>query len=97
MSSNIQATLVQRGNRYGEFAEHANITQRLKLNMQNTPNWHKLPANMKESLEMVAHKIGRILNGDPTYDDSWVDIAGYATLVANDLQRAPLDVNANRT
>ena len=30
---------------------------------------------------MVAHKIGRILNGDPTYEDSAVDIVGYATLM----------------
>jgi len=26
------------------------------------------------------------LNGDPNYDDSWVDIAGYATLIAKRLQ-----------
>jgi hypothetical protein len=97
MSSNIQETLVHRGTRYGSFDEHANITQRLKLNMKNTPNWGVLPNNMKESLEMIAHKIGRILNGDPTYDDSWVDIAGYATLVANDLQKALKDVNSTRT
>lgn len=30
---------------------------------------------------MIQHKIGRILNGDPAYADSWHDIAGYATLV----------------
>ena len=35
---------------------------------------------------MIAHKIGRILNGDPNYADSWVDIAGYAQLVANELE-----------
>lgn len=35
---------------------------------------------------MIAHKIARILNGDPDYDDSWVDIAGYATLVVKKLK-----------
>jgi hypothetical protein len=35
---------------------------------------------------MIAHKLGRIVNGDPNYVDSWVDIAGYATLVAKRLQ-----------
>jgi len=35
---------------------------------------------------MIAHKIGRIINGDPDYDDSWVDIAGYAKLVSDRLQ-----------
>jgi hypothetical protein len=86
MSSNIQDTLAERGSRYGDFAGHANITQRIKFIMQNTQNWSRLKEDQKESLEMVAHKIGRILNGDPDYDDSWVDIAGYVTLVANRLQ-----------
>jgi hypothetical protein len=35
---------------------------------------------------MIAHKIGRIVNGDPDHVDSWVDIAGYAQLVADELQ-----------
>jgi hypothetical protein len=39
-----------------------------------------------EALEMIAHKIGRIVNGDPDYADSWIDIAGYAKLVADELQ-----------
>lgn len=38
-----------------------------------------------EALEMIAHKIGRIINGDPNYADSWHDIAGYAKLVADRL------------
>jgi hypothetical protein len=86
MSSNIQDTLIQRGSRYGNFVGHAEITQNLKFVMQTTQNWNLLKEDQKEALEMVAHKIGRILNGDPDYDDSWVDIAGYVTLVANRLQ-----------
>jgi hypothetical protein len=86
MSSNIQDTLAERGSRYGDFATHAEITQNLKYIMQDTQNWKLLNYDQKEALEMVVHKIGRILNGDPDYDDSWVDIAGYATLVANRLQ-----------
>lgn len=35
---------------------------------------------------MIFHKIARILNGDPNYADSWVDIAGYAKLVADELE-----------
>ena len=31
------------------------------------------------------HKIGRILNGDPDYQDSWTDIIGYTRLVEVDL------------
>jgi len=39
-----------------------------------------------EAMEMILHKISRISNGDPNYADSWRDIAGYATLVADRLE-----------
>ena len=45
-----------------------------------------LDSDQQEALDMICHKIGRIINGDPDYADSWVDIAGYAQLVANRLQ-----------
>jgi hypothetical protein len=86
MSEDINATLSARGNRYGDFASHAGITQALKLQMRLSRNWDSLPADMKEALEMVAHKIGRILNGDPDYHDSWHDIEGYVRLVSQRLE-----------
>ena len=81
---NIEETLKQRGNRYGDFMNHAIITQLIKGAMKTSPNWHNnLSEHHKEALEMIAHKIGRIINGDPDFHDSWHDIAGYATLVAD--------------
>ena len=77
----IDETLSQRGKQYGEFGTHAKITQAIKCAMVNSPNWGSLPDDMKESLEMVAHKVGRILNGDPNFHDSWHDIVGYVRLV----------------
>jgi hypothetical protein len=53
--------------------------------MHDTPNWESLRPDQKEALEMIQHKIARILNGDPDYVDSWTDIAGYSTLVADRL------------
>ena len=82
----IDKVLNERGSRYGKFSEHALITQNIKAAMRHSPNWNKLPEDMKEALEMVAHKVGRILNGDPHYDDSWVDIVGYTQLVVDRLQ-----------
>lgn len=79
--NNIDKMLVERGTRYGKFEEHARITQAIKAAMADSPNWATLPQHMKESLEMNAHKIGRILNGDPYYDDSWQDMIGYTKLV----------------
>ena len=78
---NIDETLKERGSRYGEFPEHAGITQGIKYAMAMGQNWETIDDDMKECLEMVAHKIGRILNGDPNYIDSWTDIIGYTRLV----------------
>lgn len=84
--SNIDTTLEERGSRYGDFCGHAEITQGLKEVMQATPNWAMLEDDQKEALEMTAHKIGRILNGDPNYRDSWHDIVGYIRLVDQRLE-----------
>lgn len=81
MSSQVEETLGERGERYGSFQDHAIITQNLKRVMVHSKNWQTLSPDKKEALEMIAHKIGRILNGDPDYADSWHDIAGYASLV----------------
>ena len=81
----INETLAERGTRYGRFTGHAAVTQALKSVIFNARPNLELAADQREALEMIAHKIGRIVNGDPNYADSWVDIAGYATLVANRL------------
>ncbi len=85
MSRDIHVTLAERGARYGEFREHARITQDIKAAMRDSINWQAMGVSNREALEMIAHKIGRILNGDPDYHDSWHDIAGYAMLVADQL------------
>lgn len=86
MTESISGTLAERGSRYGEFLEHARITQAIKAAMADSPNWEKLAVDQREALEMIAHKAGRILNGDPNYHDSWHDIVGYAKLVADRLE-----------
>jgi hypothetical protein len=84
--SNIDSTLEKRGSKYGTFEGNAHTTQFLKRFFKTHPSWNHMHDYQKESLEMIAHKIARILNGDPDYDDSWVDIAGYATLVVKKLR-----------
>lgn len=88
--TDINTTLVERGNKYGPFTGHARIAQNIKDAMALAPNWEHLSVDKKESLEMIAHKIGRILNGDPNYDDSWVDISGYAQLIVRNLRGDPV-------
>lgn len=77
----VETTLAERGARYGLFEHQARITQDLKMAMRRAQNWPKLPDDMKESLDLIASKVARILNGDPNYVDSWHDIVGYALLI----------------
>lgn len=79
--SDVEKTLADRGAVYGRFVDHAEISQSLKNVMRAAPGWQELPNDMRESLEMVAHKVARILNGNPNYADSWHDVGGYAALV----------------
>lgn len=81
----LAATLDQRGKRYGEFVDQAKIAQNIKAAMTSGRMWVVLADDQREALEMIANKIARILNGDPNYDDSWLDIAGYARLISDRL------------
>lgn len=84
----VENTLEERGNRYGQFAGHAQVSQDLKLmiSMHLRHRGKSLAADQQEALEMICHKIARIINGDQDYADSWHDIAGYATLVEQRLE-----------
>ena len=84
-SVTVDSTINERGERYGKFNEGADIMQTLKNVMRETDGWERLTASQREALEMIQHKIGRVLNGDPTYDDNWRDICGYSQLVLDEL------------
>ena len=87
--TNTDAMLADRGTRYGTFAGHARISQNIKdaiFGGMDQEKFEALAADQVEALEMIAHKIARIVNGDPNYADSWVDIGGYAKLVSDRLE-----------
>lgn len=81
----ISKILIERGERYGDFMSHASVTQNIKRILKDAIACNKryFYTDQVEALEMIAHKIGRIVNGDPHYVDSWDDIAGYAKLVSD--------------
>jgi hypothetical protein len=85
---NIAETLKDRTAKYGPFTGHAEVTQELKsvIRRRLAAEGKVLAFDQQEALDMIVHKIGRIVNGDPNYADSWVDIAGYAKLVADRLE-----------
>ena len=86
--SEIDAILAERGSNYGEFEQHARITQAMKdaMRVESLGKYDSLPDVVKEALEMICHKIGRIVNGNPYYEDSYVDIIGYTQLVLDELR-----------
>lgn len=82
----IDQTLQERGSRYGSFNDLAQLSQALKETMRAAEGWNRLTASQKEALEMIQHKIARMLNGDPTYEDNAVDVVGYSTLMLKNMQ-----------
>jgi hypothetical protein len=85
MSDNVDGTIHAREKTHGEYELQSALSQEIKRIMRITPNWEKLRYPMRESLDMIAVKISRILHGDPTHADSWHDIAGYARLIDAEL------------
>jgi hypothetical protein len=81
----LDQTLATRAETYGKFEDNAAISQELKETARHSDNWAGLENDQKESLDQIFSKIGRLLTGDPDHYDSWHDIAGYATLVAERL------------
>ena len=84
----IDATLAERATKYGKFADAAAVTYKLKNVLREHSGYHgkSYSYDQAEALDMICHKLGRIVNGNPDYADNWVDIAGYAKLVSDRLQ-----------
>ena len=82
----VNKILKARAGTYGEYRDVSQISQDIKKVIKNSRNYPLMPAYMLESLELIANKLARILNGDPMYDDSWRDISGYCTLVLMEIE-----------
>ncbi len=83
----IDKTLEQREHNYGAYVNLAAISQALKDVIRSGKNWASLSPDMQESLDMICHKMARILNGNPYHFDSWHDIIGYARLIESELDK----------
>jgi hypothetical protein len=83
----ITKILNEREVTHGDYLSKCIFIQTIKEAMRNeNDNWSLLDPDMQESLDMIVTKMARILVGDSYHHDSWIDIAGYAMLVANRLQ-----------
>jgi hypothetical protein len=87
-TTDVAGTLKARGDKYGTFIGNATIAQGLKRVVYEHAKVHskEFTDDQMEALDMICTKLGRIVNGDPNYADSWLDIAGYAKLVSDRLE-----------
>jgi hypothetical protein len=90
---NTDELLAERAKTHGEYTDHARCTQTIMRALMGEKNWSALSDIQKESLHMFAHKMGRIVTGNPDIHDHWDDIAGYAKLVSDRIPKeAPAEV-----
>ena len=88
-TSTVSETLEARGRAYGDFGRMARMAQRLKdLMRSDADDWLKLNPCERESLEIIATKVARILCGKHNQQDSWHDIQGYAKLAEDSVEDA---------
>lgn len=81
-----EEVLNERGKTHGQFKDNAVFIQNMKDALRQHKKWRELYLSEREALDMIVHKIGRIMNGNPHFPDHWEDIAGYATLVVKELK-----------
>lgn len=77
--------LSERLQTHGDYSNVARYSQTIKQICHGSPNWKYMTPCQRETLDMVANKLGRILSGDANFEDHWRDIAGYAQLTAERL------------
>ena len=79
----LNEILNDRSKTHGKYGDQAQLSVRLKRIMK-TDN---LSFVQQEALDMICHKMARIVCGDPDFADHWLDIAGYAQLVYIELDK----------
>ena len=84
----VNTLLQERALQYDTFVSLAKTAQEFKsvLYRELGARNKRLADDQAEALDMILHKIARIINGNADHIDSWADIAGYSTLVAERLQ-----------
>lgn len=83
----LDEVLKQRGERYGDFNDNAQIAQGLKDIIRSGKSWDMMTPVMKEGLDMIMSKASRIVAGDPYYLDNWDDIQGFAKIIRDRIEQ----------
>jgi len=75
-----------RGTTHGDFRDGAKFVQTVMRAAQAAPNWTGLSDVERECLHHIFQKIQRLVCGS-SHLDHWVDIAGYAGIAADDMEK----------
>jgi len=76
----INTVLDERGKTHGDFVAQATISQEIKDSLKTGAQYHRMTSAQREVVDMIAHKLSRLVSGNPDFDDHMVDIIGYANL-----------------
>lgn len=85
--TDIRTILEERGADYGPYIGQASNSVAMKNIIHTAPEWPRGASDQQEALDMITVKIARLVTGNINHLDSWRDIAGYATLVADRLEK----------
>jgi hypothetical protein len=78
----IENVLYNRGETYGSYDDNAETAYKIMDILFRTVGAHDLSPVQRMALISIANKLARIAY-NPSIVDSWIDVAGYATLAAN--------------
>lgn len=76
----VKQLIDERQSTHGDYTDNAKVSQAIKAILREQPGWSTMTNRQRESLDMIACKIGRIMSGQSHFKDHWADISGYAQL-----------------
>jgi len=79
----------ERQQTHGNYSDNARISQQLKryIHAEAVALNTNLTDEMQETIDMTCVKLSRIISGRPNEPDHWKDIAGYANLIWEPLEK----------
>jgi hypothetical protein len=83
----MEDTLKVRKETHGSYSSNASVTMGIMEVLASGSGIKELTNNQMYGLLMIAHKMSRIVSGNPNEPDHWEDICGYAKLAGKLVDR----------
>lgn len=85
--TDINKIIAERTKSCGNFKDITETAQTIKRALRDGSKYFNTAPYLAEALDMIAHKLARIVDGNPYHKDHWLDIIGYAELVLREIQK----------